>query len=109
MITCTVLEKLQAPQLATVPHIVWNPKVNYPVHKSPPHVHILRQIDLVHALPSYSFNIYFNIILHLHVGLPSGYFRQVSHQNPVGTSPLLIRVTCSANHILLYTRHPNIW
>ena len=62
MIICTVLEKLQAPQLVTVPHIVWNPKVNCPVHKSPPHVHILRQINLVHTLPSYFFNIYFNII-----------------------------------------------
>ena len=61
--TCTVLEKLQAPQIDNVPYIVWNPKVNYPVHKSPPHVLILRQINSVHALSSYFFNIYFNIVL----------------------------------------------
>jgi hypothetical protein len=45
-----------------LPRILWNPKVHFLVHKSPPLVPIHSQIDAVHNTPFYLSKIHFNIV-----------------------------------------------
>jgi hypothetical protein len=56
------------------PSILWNPRFHYRLHKSPPLVSILSQMNLIHTIPSYRSKIHFNIAHHLRLGLPSGLF-----------------------------------
>jgi hypothetical protein len=44
-----------------VPHVLWNPKVNYCFHNSPPPDPIMSQLNPVHNLIYFFFNIQFNL------------------------------------------------
>ena len=82
--------------------ILWNPKVHCRIHKCPPSVSILRQIDPVHTPNSTSWRFILMLASNLRLGLRSGFFSlKFPHQNPVYSSPLPIRTICPAHLILL--------
>jgi len=57
-----------------IPHILWNPRVQNCIYKSPPPIPILSQIKPVHAPHLPSWRSILIVSSHLHLGLSSDLF-----------------------------------
>jgi hypothetical protein len=90
-----------------LPSILWNLKIHYCTHKSPPLVPFLSQIDPVHTIPSYLSKIHFNIVHPPCLRLPSGLFLSGFPINILYAFLLSpIRAACPA---FVSERSPNVW
>ena len=96
-------EKLSSFQLVKkFPAFYGTKKIHYCIHKCPPPVPILKQIDQVHTPTSHLLKIHLNVILPSKPGSSKwSLYLRFPHQNPVYSSPLPIGATWPT-HLIIF-------
>jgi hypothetical protein len=92
--------------------ILWNPKVQYRIHKCPPPVSIRSQLDLVHNSKSYFLKIHLNIIFPSKSGSPQWSLSlRFPHQNPLHVFYLSnpTYMPCPSHYSRFYHPHYSGW
>jgi hypothetical protein len=96
------LEATNCAATQELPSSLWNPRVHHRLHKFPPLVPILSQINPIHTIPSYLSKINFNIV-YPPTSLSSQWSLSfwLSHHYPICIPLPPIRAKCPAHVILL--------